>query len=83
MNHEDKLVVVLDGGLVQCVVGTGKFVGMEVHVVDYDTDDCVQDDDKLKIIIQEDGSNELAFYRIEQVGQMTITLPEEKPDDRP
>lgn len=71
---DDKLVVVLEGGLVQCVVGTGSMVGRTVHIIDYDTDDA--DPNNLSDIGQDDGTVAEAYHSTVTVDPMGISLPE-------
>ncbi|AZO48069.1 hypothetical protein [Mesorhizobium sp. M4B.F.Ca.ET.058.02.1.1] len=71
----DKLVVVLEGGLVSHIAGTGIMVGRTVHVIDYDTDGATIGDSELYDIEQSDGSTTTAYFNTETVGEMTITLP--------
>ncbi len=65
----DKLAVILEGGLVQCIVGTGALIGKNVVVIDYDTEGGDMDD--IVVIEQGDGSNADAY-----VSSHTVTLAE-------
>lgn len=75
----EKLVVVLEGGMVAAVVGTGALVGQKVHVIDYDTDGG--DDVEFADIGQCDGTTAEAYLSEIAVELMTITLPEEVADE--
>ena len=67
---QNKLIVVLDGGLVQCIVGTGAMVGASVTVIDYDTDGG--DESEFTPVRQADGSETDAYVRTETVEAATI-----------
>jgi hypothetical protein len=66
----EKLIIVLDGGLVQGVTGTGGLVGCKVTVIDYDTDGA--DEDETTQVDQGDGSVADAFVQTEEVGAAAI-----------
>jgi hypothetical protein len=69
-----KLAIVLDGGLVQCVVSDRPemFAGLEVLTIDYDTDGA--DDDELSSVPQAGGTDEEAVVGWHDITQATINL---------
>lgn len=67
--EKPRLAVILEGGMVQAIIGTGAFLGMVVTVIDYDIDGA--DDDEVTEVEQGDGSVAGAY-----VAQWTVTNPE-------
>lgn len=69
------IAVILDGGLVQCVVSDDPAeVGKEVQVIDYDTEGADFADDKLVVVPQNDGSKEIAFLHTAEILKAGIDL---------
>jgi hypothetical protein len=74
-----KLAIVLEGGLVQCVVSDQPemFAGLEVLTIDYDTDGA--DDDEISTVPQADGTEEEAIVGWHDITQATTDLMGIKP----
>lgn len=70
------LAVVLDGGLVQCVVtdNPDAVKGINAMVIDYDVDSPDPDDECLGLVLQQDGSLEPAYMRGVGIEPATIDL---------
>jgi hypothetical protein len=69
-----KLFVTIEGGMVSCVCShqPARFQGVEVVVVDYDTDDAKENE--LTLIRQKDGSVEPAHVHIHGVVGADISI---------
>lgn len=72
------LAVVLDGGIVQsvCTDQPGYFAGVRTVVVDYDVDQPDEEDERLGVVPQEDGSLADAYMQEIEIGKAEIELPE-------
>ena len=68
-----QLAIIMDGGLVQCAVGTGPLVGCNLVVIDYDTDGAAEDE--LTEVPQTNGTVADAIVRLEAVHTAKITIP--------
>ncbi|AZO29361.1 hypothetical protein [Mesorhizobium sp. M1B.F.Ca.ET.045.04.1.1] len=71
----ERVVIVIEGGMVQSVSGTGSMIGRTVHIIDYDTDGA--DESELSEVIQTDGETAEAIVRTEIIDELTVTLPED------
>lgn len=72
-----EIAIILEGGLVQCVVTDGDIVGLSYEVIDYDTDGG--DEADFYGVPQEDGSISDAYVSGGSVSLATINLSGIKP----
>ncbi|MBB3268822.1 hypothetical protein FHW79_006498 [Azospirillum sp. OGB3] len=71
-NSPQRLAVVLDGGLVQAVVGENVPVDLEVAIIDYDT--LGAEDSDLMSVHQSDGSTAEAVVALQSIERPGIDL---------
>lgn len=72
-----RLAVVVEGGMVQSVVGTGDMIGREVVVIDYDTD-SVEESELIQVQqSRHKPGTEPAAVGFHTVREATIVIPEE------
>lgn len=71
-----EIIVELDGGLVQAVRGTCDLVGMTYTVVDFDTEDADEDDDKIGFITWREGEKTEVSIHTDEIVMMEYSIDE-------